>query len=241
MNRFRTLRTILQKLARDALGAFGWDMLTLTRINHRGDLIEIGTEYGGWVIPSSIIGAESVCYCVGCGEDISFDMGLIERFGCDVFAFDPTPRAIKYAREAAGVNEKYHFYEIGLWDEEDTLRFYAPRNVAHVSHSLLNLQKTDDCMLVHVDRLKHIMEKNGHGSIDLLKMDIEGAEYKVIESLVEDKLDVKVICVEYDEGGNPLDRGYKKRIRSSVKSLIENGYALVCAQGNENYTFVKNV
>jgi FkbM family methyltransferase len=49
------------------------------------------------------------------------------------------------------------------------------------------------------------MEQLGHDRIDLLKIDIEGAEYKVIESILADKLDIRVICVEYDECFNPID------------------------------------
>ena len=37
----------------------------------------------------------------GVGEDASFDLGIIERFGCSVFAFDPTPRAIAFAEPIA--------------------------------------------------------------------------------------------------------------------------------------------
>jgi hypothetical protein len=48
-----------------------------------------------------------------------------------------------------------------------------------------------------------------------------------------------VLCVEYDECFNPLDKKYKNRIQSSINSLLAYGYVMVCAQGNGNYTFVK--
>ena len=109
---------------------------------------------------------------------------MIDKFGCDVYGYDPTPRAIKHVNEKAGNNQKYHFFSIGLWDKADVLRFYTPKNPDHVSHSLLNLQKTDDYIDVKVDRLKNIIENNKHSKIDLLKIDIEGAEYKVIDSII---------------------------------------------------------
>ncbi len=84
------------------------------------------------------------------------------------------------------------------------------------------------------------MKELGHHRIDLLKIDIEGAEYRVIESIIEDRLDIGVICVEYDECYSALDTKYKKRIRASINSLIASGYTLACAQGVANYTFVKN-
>ncbi len=85
------------------------------------------------------------------------------------------------------------------------------------------------------------MHKNGHTHLDLLKLDIEGAEYKVVNSIIEDKLDIKILCVEYDECFNPLDTNYRDRIKESVTSILQFGYSLVYAQGNGNYTFVKEV
>ena len=219
---------------------FGRDRISLAHVTSRKDLKEIGTKYGGWVVPERLVDADSVCYCVGCGEDISFDIGIMDRFGCEIFAFDPTPRAIEYVDKVAGENKNYHFFELGLWDTEDTLKFYVPRNPAHVSHSLLNLQGTEEYIRVKVDRLSNIMKVNQHEKIDLLKLDIEGAEYKVIESILEDCLDIKIICVEYDECFNLIDKRYKFRIRASVNSLLANGYTLVCAQGYGNYTFIKS-
>lgn len=233
-------RKVKKRLLFHVRRLLGKDQLTLAKIRTRNDLREIGTKYGSWVIPANLLNAGSVCYCVGCGEDISFDLGLIEQFGCEVFAFDPTPRAIDYVKKNAGTNGQYHFYDIGLWDEKDKLKFYVPKNPEHVSHSLINLQQTEDYIEVEVDRLSRIIGYNGHERLDLLKLDIEGAEYRVIESIIEDGIDIAVLCVEFDECNNALNDDYKQRIGASVKKLLAFGYSLVSAQGNGNYTFVKN-
>lgn len=240
MNLLNIPSKIASRLSNHAFKLFNIDRISHVKIKNRDDLNEIGTQYGGWVIPVTLFDSTSICYCAGCGEDISFDLGLIETFGCDVYAFDPTPRAIEYVKQVAGQNSKYHFFDLGLWDKNDTLKFYIPKNPDHVSHSLVNLQKTNDYISVKVDTLKNIMKENGHNRIDLLKIDIEGAEYKVIESIIADKINIKVICVEYDECFNPLDDQYKKRICASINSLLASGYTLACAQGNGNYTFVRN-
>jgi FkbM family methyltransferase len=231
---------ILDKALIVGFRLFGKDSISLTRVYPRRDLQEIGTKYGGWVIPTQLLDSNSVCYCVGCGEDISFDLGLIDQFGCDIYAFDPTPRAIQYVNKVAADNTKYHFFALGLWDREGILDFFVPRNPTHVSHSLVNLQKTEDCIKVNVDRLSSIMAQNQHQKLDLLKLDIEGAEYKVINSIIEDRIDIEIICVEYDECFNPLDRHYKERVRESVNKLVSAGYKLVCIQSKGNYTFVKS-
>lgn len=240
MKIFNFTKNITSKILDDIYKVFGWDRLSASKIHNRNDMLEIGSSYGGWVIPSELIYNKSICYCVGCGEDITFDLGLIEKFDCDIFAFDPTPRSIDYVKKTVGSNSKYHFFDIGLWEKEDILKFYVPKNPEHVSHSFLNLQKTTDFISVKVKRLSNIMNSLGHKEIDLLKIDIEGSEYKVLKTVIEDNLKIKIICVEYDECYNPIDSNFKRRIRNSVNDLLNYGYTLIYAQGNGNYTFIKN-
>ena len=57
----------------------------------RDDLVRLGTDYGGWWVPRDLLGPESVCFCAGVGTDVSFDVALIETFGCTVLGIDPTP------------------------------------------------------------------------------------------------------------------------------------------------------
>src|SRR4051794_7177942 len=53
-------------------------------------LVTLGDpEYGGWVVPERLIGADWTCYSVGAGGDISFDMELIDRWGIRVRSIDP--------------------------------------------------------------------------------------------------------------------------------------------------------
>ena len=62
----------------------------------REDLICLGDlNYGGYMLPESLLGEDSVCYLAGTGEDISFDLGVIARFGCRVYALDPVPPGVR--------------------------------------------------------------------------------------------------------------------------------------------------
>ncbi len=84
------------------------------------------------------------------------------------------------------------------------------------------------------------MAEQGIDRIDLLKIDVEGAEYRVLDSILEDKLDITILCVEFDECFHPMDSQFLKRIRASLRILQRRGYSVVCAQGNGNYTLVRH-
>ena len=219
---------------------FGVDFVTGCKIRKMPSLERIGSAYGGWTIPTHLLGDSSICYCAGVGEDITFDLGLIARFNCEVYAFDPTPRAKLHVQRHAQKEKRFHFIDLGLWDRDEAAKFYAPTNPDHVSHSILNLQKTNTYFTSECNRLSTIMQTNGHSQLALLKLDIEGAEYKVIDSVIEDKLDIDIICVEYDEAYNSLDKSYLKRIKRSVLELCKHNYTVVAVDHRCNYTFVKS-
>lgn len=196
------------------------------------DLIRLGTDYGGWWVPNSVLRPEWVGYCAGAGEDISFDIALHDR-GLKVVTLDPTPRAMAYVSATAPKSDRFVFVATGLWDEDTTLRFYAPRDPTHVSHSVVNLQGTEEYFTAAVKPLKTVMDELGDSSIDLLKLDIEGAEHRVIESFLKDGVQPRVFCVEFDQPSPVRD------VLKSVSLLKRSGYKLVKIDF-WNYTFVKD-
>jgi FkbM family methyltransferase len=195
-------------------------------------LEKLGSEYGGWVVPTDQLDSDSICYCAGVGEDVSFDLELISRFSCSVFAFDPTPRAKAYVEGAVGDNPKYHFYDVGLWSSDTRVKFYAPRNPAHVSHSILNLQRTSTYFEADCKKVSTLARELGHDHIDVLKMDIEGAEFEVLNSLIADDLNVKVLCVEFNQPIPVIT------VLKMVRKLERWNYSTVAIDG-WNFTFIQ--
>ncbi len=226
------------------------------------NLERIGSDYGGWYIPKGYLNENSICYCAGAGEDISFDAGIAEKYNSQVYIFDPTPRAKEHfiqltektkngesfwhsegTYDISAKNLKnFHYLDYGLWHEEKIMKFYSPGNPAHVSHSITNLQKTSEYFEAQVKRLSNIMNEFNHNSLDLLKLDIEGAEYDVIDSVFEDNLNIHIICVEFDEIYNKHDEDYKEqldRISLYFEKMASHNYILVHTDFFYNSTFIK--
>lgn len=205
---------------------------TLLRPRQREDMERLGDGLCGWWVPASLLGPDSVCYLAGAGEDITFDIALMRRFGCEVVSLDPTPRAIEHVRKHAPA-QGYHFRPVGLGGKDRVERFYAPANPDHVSHSIANLQDTPDYFEGQLRTPQSVMSQMGHNRIDLLKMDIEGAEYEVFDFLLESALRPTVICVEFDQPA-PV-----RRTLEYVSRLRRAGYEPVKVEVF-NVTFVRN-
>ena len=61
---------------------------------------KLGTEYGGWIIPTNIkLDENSIVYSAGVGEDISFDLLLSNKYNSNIILIDPTEKANKHFRE----------------------------------------------------------------------------------------------------------------------------------------------
>ena len=220
------------------------------------NLIKIGTDYGGWTIPDEILDSSSICYSVGAGEDISFDVGLIEKYDCDVFCFDPTPRAINHVTSIINGNLVFNNsgfsikYEIrreklsklklnafGIFNRDCKMKFYSPENPSHVSHSIGNIQKTKTYFVAECKKTKTVMRTLGHDNIHLLKLDIEGVEIDVIKDMIKDRISPKILCVEFDSV--LIEHSYVKGTRM-LYELVEYGYEIIFEKA-WNVTFIFNL
>jgi FkbM family methyltransferase len=195
-------------------------------------LVRLGSDLCGWWLPEFIIQPGAVAYCAGAGEDISFDLALHDR-GMRVVTIDPTPRAVSYVKTVAPKSDRFAFVPVGLWDTAAEQRFYYPRDpaIAAWACSIVNLQDTSEYFTAEVDTLRKLMDDLGDNHIDVLKLDIEGAEHRVIDSFIADGLRPVVLCVEFDQPV-PL-----RSVLRSIRLLQQSGYCLIRIEG-WNYTFV---
>lgn len=205
-------------------------MKALARPDGRVAMSRLGSDYGGWWVPNSILVPGAVCVAAGVGEDITFDLALATEFGLEVFAVDPTPRARDFVA-GKQLPANLRFINVGLWSEDGMQRFYAPADPSHVSHSITNLQRTTTYFEARCVRLATLREESRIGEIALLKLDIEGAEFAVINDLLDSEGPLpRVICLEFDQPATLQD------MRRLVRRLRRAGYAMLRSE-RWNYTF----
>ena len=114
------------------------------------------------------------------------------------------------------------------------IRLYDPAEPHHVSYSALNLHRKSTYIEAQVKTLRTLSEELGHDRIDLIKMDVEGAEQVVIPNMIAENILPTVFCVEYDQ---PLQnfslmtwRCFWMSLRLNA-DLLNSGYKLVSKNG----------
>lgn len=157
----------------------------------------LGSAYGGYCVCPVGLREQTVVYSFGVGKDVSFDLALIERFGVTVHAFDPTPQSIDWARSQA-LPPQFVLHEYGIGDHDGTARLIPPSNPEHVSHRVAHQgDESRPTVELPIRRLATVLRALGHSHIDLLKLDVEGAEYSVIDEIVEKQIDVAQLVLEF--------------------------------------------
>jgi len=206
-------------------------------IEVRVPTVHHGTAYGGWTMCPAVLTENSVVYSFGVGEDISFDLSLIEHYGLSVHAFDPTPKVVTWVRSQR-LPDRFHLHDYGVADYDGTATFYPPENPAHVSHTMLApARSTGQPITVPVRRLGSIMRELGHHRVDVLKLDVEGAEYAVIADILRSEVEVGQWLVEFHHRFPGV--GWK-RTEEAIRLLRSHSFGVfaVSKRGNE-YSFLR--
>jgi FkbM family methyltransferase len=200
------------------------------------------TGYGSWTICPEGITRKSIIYSVGVGDDISFEISLIRSFGLPVlFAFDPTPTAISWLSGQHAPNE-FRLFQYAIAEYDGIAKLFPHDNPDWVAHSLIPRQATaSQAVEVQVRTLPTVMLELGHDRVDLLKMDIEGAEYAVIDNLLREGVDVRQLLVEFHHHDHHTDGMSAERTKKAVQKLNRAGFKVfhVTPRGEE-YSFIRS-
>jgi FkbM family methyltransferase len=184
-------------------------------------------ESGGWLYTPELLGPDSIVYSLGVGDSIEFDLHLIEHYELTVHTFDPTP----YSEEwMSGLklppNLKFHNWAAA--GEDGSLRLF--RRISKRGRKSKVMWTAEGQAGVDSDYIDApaytigtMMEKLGHERVDLLKIDVEGAEYEILDSLDKAKRLPVQLLVEYHHRFPGIG---KERTAESIRRLRGLGYKI---------------
>lgn len=213
----------------------GWPLLNRIQINCVKEFH--GSRYGGWAICPQGITKDSIVYSFGIGTEISFELSLMEKYGVNVYGFDPTPKSIGWVKKQ-DLPERFHMCDFGIANYDGKANFNPPVNPEEVSHIMIDRPSTSPhAITVEVRRLYSIMKSLGHDHIDILKMNIESAEYDVIKDIIAENIEIKQLLIEFHTSFPNV--GVSKT-KEAVKCLNGNGYKIFDVEYLfQHYSFIK--
>lgn len=197
----------------------------------RADVEHVGSAYGGWPAPLGLLDSSSVVYSVGAGGDVSFDVGLIERTGCQVHSFDPTQEAAKHV--AANPHQGLSFHNVAIWTYSGALTMHRAANPANMALSAVNLQRTRSTVETPCRTIESIRTELGHDRITLLKLSLDGGEYDLVPRLELARWGTRVLVVALQHN-RPA-----RAVVKLVAELRDQGFLPVARRGT-GFTFVSD-
>lgn len=185
-----------------------------------------------WVTGGGL-SSNSVIYSFGVGEDVSWDMALIEKYNLKVHAFDPTPKSIAWLKEQK-LPKHFIFHAYGVGPHDGTQHFAEPLKPHWVSYSTAREGKGIEAP---VKRLQTIIHELGHERIDVLKLDIEGGEYEVIDDMLASKIFPRQLLVEFHHRWKGIGM---QKTKDAVDGLHKAGYKIFyISPSGEEYSCIR--
>jgi len=193
----------------------------------------MGSNPGGWMIPSDLLSRSWLCYCAGIGGDISFDLELIRRYDATVRAFDPVAHYVEDAMAKADGEPRFSAYQAAIATSDGPLRMQVTHHDESHSVSGAGLYDSKGYVELPGRSLRSLMAELGDTHVDLLKLDTEGAEYELVPALDLRTLGVKIFSTQMHHTGTV------REARSLVAQLARDGYVLVGSKPAVKLTFAR--
>eukprot|EP01068_Selenidium_serpulae_P017772 Selendium_serpulae@DN6406_c0_g1_i6.p1 len=150
------------------------------------------TKHTSYEFVTTNITQDSIIYGVGAGKSILFEEEFVTKYGVNnVYVFDPTPRSVKIMTERVALPlfaGRIRFTAEALSTKSGTGEMLFPDSsslfISGTSVDQFNKTKFVEKVTVKFGTLDEWMAERGHHWLDILKLDIEGAEYGVLESIL---------------------------------------------------------
>lgn len=139
-----------------------------------------------------------------------------------IYAYEPEPTVFEVLKRNAERYSNVVVHKQAVGKEYDYVDFY--KNEYSGDHSLYKRDKTSEVIKVRQTTLDRIFAEKRLDVIDFLKIDVEGAEYEILENCTRLK-DIKQISMEWHLG--------LEKMMGLISLLTDNGFRVVWFEGRD--------
>lgn len=121
-------------------------------------------------------------------DSIVFDLGgykgawaneILNKYGSNIYIFEPYPTFAEGIKKKFNNNHKIHVFDFGLSSKTTSLPFSVSDDASSLFGQGIN------SVQIQLKNAAEFIQQNGITKIDLMKINIEGGEYDLLEHLIE--------------------------------------------------------
>jgi FkbM family methyltransferase len=163
-----------------------------------------------------------------------------------LFDYDLSGKQKIYSYDLSRVRlDQLHFIKKALFDKDnESITLFAPSNKNFVSYSVSNFSKNkleDKSINVKTITVANIVKNfNINENQTILKLDIEGSESQVINSIFDNNFFPRILIVEIDELYEAFFRNYCFS-RRLIKKIKKANYKFIGSVNAFDYCFERNL
>jgi FkbM family methyltransferase len=183
----------------------------------------------------NLLSADSVIFDFGANYG-DFSHGIISRFGCNVYAAEP----LRSIRQSIKQSDSLKLLPVAIGGANGSARLHVFRKRCA---SLLDPRMQDDEVCeeeVEVIDLRTFFTRTGVQKVDLMKVDIEGAELDMFESASDaDLMRAGQITVEFHDFIHAELRERVEAVKRRIEAL--NFWAISFSRDNTDVLFINRL
>ena len=158
-------------------------------------------------------------------DSVVFDLGgyyglfskqIYNRYKCNIHTFEPIEYLYDICHQELKDLDKVKLYRKVLGDKNDTVNFYVAGDASSIYMGWGQVKNENSYIeMIPID--SYMADKNIH-EVDLLKMNIEGAEYYLLEYMIDKGILIKFKNIQIQFHENSVDN-WKERYNKITDAL----------------------
>lgn len=124
---------------------------------------------------------KSIVFDIG-GYKGEFARDIFCKYNATIYIFEPIKSFFQIIQSKFVNNQKVKIHNFGLAGKDDQIQISMSDNASSV------FLKTEDSETIHLKSIVNFIQENNIQTVDLIKINIEGGEYELLESLIENNL-----------------------------------------------------
>tara|TARA_B100002019_G_scaffold290666_1_gene308870 strand:- start:198 stop:1016 length:819 start_codon:yes stop_codon:yes gene_type:complete len=222
---------ILFKIIPNNKSVYNFCKLLINRYNNNKNFYP--SKNGEFNLISSFVKSEinqKIIFDVGCNVGEFTYFLKKKNYDGKIYLFD----ALKSIDSKILENKNVYFFQKLLWNKEEKISFFIDKKIQNAGTNSsfdmkqIGYETNSEKREMNTTTLDNFIEENNIDKIDYLKIDVEGAEYRVLEGLIKNLELNKVKYIHFEYGHAAMaDRKYIKDYLSLLKKYNFEMYVII--------------